>query len=406
MKSIELKPRDLRKVKLLCLQHQGLTQTSPFGRGRPGARSALQHLGYVQLDTISVVERAHHHALYSRVPNYKPEQLNKLLKAAEIFEYWSHAAAVLPIEDYRFTLPYKHRVRSGKVHWFKNPDRKLMARLLKQIESEGGLSSRSVTDERQTAGGWWEWKPAKRALEQLYFEGRLMVRERVGFDKVYDLPERVLPAGLDISLPSFEVYADFLLQQQLKCHGMATLKGLTYQRRDPGLRKAMKARVEQGLETDELAVLTLPTGTKYLAKQGFLEQRQPRMDHRLRILSPFDNAVIQRERLNELFGFDYQIECYLPEHKRKYGYFCLPLLWRDQLIGRMDCKARRADGTLLVFTLHFEEMAEDPHLFQALGDALADFARFQGCTKVTLQSGVPRKVRSELNRVLAAIELS
>ncbi|MGE6777214.1 DNA glycosylase AlkZ-like family protein [Vreelandella titanicae] len=138
MTVIEIKsPQELSRLRRLALAAQGLLQNKPYGRGLAGARKAINHLGYVQIDTISVVERAHHHVIHSRVPGFEPHMLNQLLINKDIFEYWSHAAAFLPITDFRFSLPYKNAIKSGQTHWFRSPDKKLMGELLARIRSDG-----------------------------------------------------------------------------------------------------------------------------------------------------------------------------------------------------------------------------------------------------------------------------
>ncbi|MBU2239233.1 MAG: winged helix DNA-binding domain-containing protein, partial [Gammaproteobacteria bacterium] len=246
---IELKSnKDLSRLRRLALASQGLLQASPFGSGLAGARKVVSHLGYVQIDTISVVERAHHHVLYSRVPKFAPAMTNQLLLDRDVFEYWSHAAAFLPIDDFRFSLPYKNAIKSGQTHWYKDPDEKLMAELLARVTSDGPLRSRDIETKSSNSGaGWWDWKPAKKALEQLYMQGDLMVCNREGFQKTYDLTERVLPSHVDSTTPSLDEFASHLVDQQLRCHGLTSLKGLTYLRRNTGLRNAVKNIVDERL---------------------------------------------------------------------------------------------------------------------------------------------------------------
>ena len=158
------KPKDSARLRRIALAAQGLLQAQPYGSGLAGARQTINHLGYIQIDTISVVERAHHHVLYSRVSNAQPDMLNQLLLAGDIFEYWSHAAAFLPISDFRFSLPYKQAIKSGQTHWYKQPDQTLMAELLARITSDGPLRSRDLESQRRAnSPGWWDWKPAKKA---------------------------------------------------------------------------------------------------------------------------------------------------------------------------------------------------------------------------------------------------
>ncbi len=379
----------MARLRRIALLSQGLLPAKPFGKSVKGAHKAIEHLGYVQIDTISVVERAHNHVLYSRVPNFKPEMMNQMLASGDVFEYWSHAAAFLPMADYRFSLPYKHAIKSGQTHWYKARDEKLMAELLARIKSDGPLRSRDVEDKRTKQAGWWDWKPAKKALEQLYMQGDLMVSRREGFQKVYDLTERVLPSGVNTQMPSVIEFATHLLAQQLRCHGLVSLKGLTYLRRNTELREAVKKLINERLAAGDLTEIQLPTGERYFIEAGALERRLPRLNDRLMILSPFDNVVIQRDRLKVLFDFDYQIECYVPAAKRKYGYFSLPLLYRGKFIGRMDSKAHRKERRLEIKMLHLEHPLERHNYDQdainvAFIKALKSFMIFQSCDSITL----------------------
>ncbi len=411
-------PQELTRLRRLALSAQGLLQTTPYGRGLTGARKAIDHLGYlgyVQVDTISVVERAHHHVLHSRVPSFKPAMVNKMLLAGDIFEYWSHAAAFLPMDDFRFSLPYKHAIKSGQTHWYKNPDKKLMGELLARITIDGPLRSRDLTintEKTTKRQGWWDWKPAKKALEQLYMQGDLMVSDRTGFQKTYDLTERVLPSHVNSQMPSIEEFASHLLNQQLRCHGLVTLKGLTYLRRNAELRKTVKALVNERLAQGSLEQV-LSDGEEFILEAGAFGQTLPRQSNRLLILSPFDNSVIQRERLKTLFQYDYQIECYVPAAKRQFGYFCLPLLYRGEFIGRMDCKAHRKDRHLEIKSLHLEPryFNDGSVAFKFLGgiesdfenalvEAITQFRQFQACDSVSLTQAYPKQLTQPLRSAL------
>lgn len=399
---IEVKhPQELARLRRLALAAQGLLQIQPYGRGLAGARKAINHIGYVQIDTISVVERAHHHIFHSRVPKFKPAMTNQLLLDRDVFEYWAHAAALLPIADFRFSLPYKHAIKSGQTHWYKTPDTKLMGELLARIRSDGPIRSRDVKTNTTKRAGWWDWKPAKKALEQLYMEGDLMVSDREGFQKTYDLTERVLPPHVNTQMPSMAEFAAHIMDQQLRCHGFASLKGLTYQRRNAELRKAVKALVNERLAQQTLEQVQVPSGEVFILETGALEHPLPRLSNRMLILSPFDNSVIQRHRLNALFQYNYQLECYVPAAKREYGYFCLPLLYRDEFIGRMDCKAHRKVSHLEIKSLHFEQHIFDDNLvIAAFVDAITKFCHFQKCDSVSLTKAHPKQLTQRLHRAL------
>ena len=396
---------DFKRLRRIALAAQGLLKNSPFGDGLTGANKAISHIGYVQLDSISVVQRAHHHSLYSRVPNYSPDMLASMLENKAIFEYWAHAAAFLPIADFRFSLLYKHAIKSGQTHWYKNSDRKLMNELLTRIRIDGPLRSRDIKSNTSKSNGWWDWKPAKKALEQLYMEGDLMVSSREGFEKVYDLTERVLPADINVQMPSLAEFAAHILEQQLRCHGLVSIKGLTYLRRNTKLKEAIKTLVNTRSQQGLLEQLQFSNGESYFLPTGAFEQPRVRVSEQLKILSPFDNSVIQRERLKSLFQFSYQLECYVPEAKRQYGYFCLPLLFGDVFIGRMDCKVHRKTAHLEIKSLHLDANELDiTRVITAFGDAIIKFIAFQQCNSVSLTQVYPQRLTAVVQNILKSLQ--
>ena len=372
------------KLRRIALNQQGLLRAESFGRGKAAVLRAIEQIGYVQIDTISVVERAHHHVLGSRVANYRPAMLEQLVGERKLFEYWFHAAAWLPMADYRYSLP-RMRQLNGERNWFKDGDRKLMREILARIEAEGGLRTRDFEETRSSSSGWWDWKPAKQALEQLFMQGELMVSARQGFQKVYDLPERVLPDWVDTREPTLDEFAAHLIDTSLRAHGFVTLVSVTYLRKGQALREAVKRQLQARVEAEQLTPQSL--GNNYSSNCSIyidpelLETRAPRSVAQLRILSPFDNLVIQRQRCREVFSYDYQIECYVPEALRQFGYFCLPLLYRDRLVGRIDCKAHRAQAMLEVKSIHIEQKVGDDFT-DLLGATLQRFASFNGCDHI------------------------
>jgi uncharacterized protein YcaQ len=368
-----------RKKALLC---QGLLRAESFGRGKRAVQKCIEQLGYVQIDTISVVERAHHHVIWSRVPTYQPRMLNELVRDSKVFEYWFHAAAYLPMSQYRYVLPRMHAIKSGEKHWFTNTDRRLMKKILQRIRHEGPLLARDFTDKSNGQNGWWEWKPAKQALEQLFMEGDLMVVERRGFQKVYDLTERALPASVNTKVPDTSEQARYFIDTAIRSYGFATLKSFTYLRKGNTIRESVKEQLYGMLNDNALVEAELPCGTPVYCDPLLITRKRPQ--HRVVILSPFDNCVIQRERCRRTFEFDYQIECYVPAPKRKFGYFCLPLLYSDRLVGRIDCKADRKTGVLHVKSVHIEVIVDDA-FYSQLAIALQHFMAFNNATELSLE---------------------
>jgi len=385
----------------IALGAQGLIDAAPFGRGLPGTERALTHLGYVQIDTIAVVARAHHHTLWTRVPGFRPEHLDALIERRRAFEYWSHAAAYLPMAHYRFALPRMNAVRAGQIHWIRHPDRALMARIVDQIRAEGPLRARDFeVAPRGQGNGWWNWKPAKEALEQLFIQGDLMVSRRDGVEKVYDLPERVLPRHVDTRAPDLVEWAEHLIDTTLQAHAFAAPANFTYLRRGPELRTAVKNVLTQRVGEGRLTALTLPSGPVVYADPEVLDRRPRRPPPRVRLLSPFDNSIIDRKRTQHVHGFDYQIECYVKPSNRKYGYYCLPILYRDRLVGRLDAKADRAKRRFLVHDLHIERTIGDRESFlPALAHAVGDYARFNGCADIAIARVSPSAWRKDVSKL-------
>lgn len=387
-KAYYAKPMSLvPKLRRIALNQQGLLRADAFGRGKRATLRAIEQLGYVQIDTISVVERAHHHVLWSRVANYTPRFLDQLVAERKIFEYWFHAAAWLPMADYRFALPRMAQM-NGERDWFENCDQKLVREILARIASEGPLRARDFEDSSGGNTGWWDWKPAKQALEQLFMQGELMVSARQGFQKVYDLPERVLPDWVDTRVPEMDEYASYLIDTTLRAHGFASSASMTYLRKGQKLRGAVRRQLQQRIEAGLLTTVNTGNNNFVYINPELLESRAPRSVAQVRILSPFDNTVIQRQRGRDIFSFDYRIECYVPKPLRQFGYFCLPIMYRDRLVGRIDCKAHRVDNSLEIKSLHIEQKV-DEHFVDLLCQALLSFAEFNGCDRVLIQAAEP-----------------
>ncbi len=395
---------DRGKLRRIALANQGLVKRQSFGRGLEGTSRTIRHLGHVQIDTISVVVRAHNHILRTRVPNFENHHIEQLLQDRKIFESRFPVAAFRPIQDFRFTL--LHARKFGSKVGSKDA-KNMMKRVLQRVRSEGPLRSRDFEDTREKSGGWWDWKPAKRALEQLYFQGDLMIGARDGFEKSYDLTERVLPSSVDVSVPTIKEFASFLVDTTLRTHGFATYKSFSSgARHGMALGGSVKAELKHRTDTGQLEAFTTDGGWQFWADPGTLDREPPRMSRNARLLSPFDNVVSQRERLLEVFGFDYQIECYVPEAKRRYGYFCLPILYSDRLIGRVDCKSHRDESRFEIKALFLEpeftsrkRLAE---LVDPLSAAIVDYARFDNCNDVVVTKSTPTLARPMLTKALKA----
>lgn len=392
----------LKQARRIVLASQGLLHKEPFGRGIKGVEQAINQLRYVQIDTISVVERAHHHVLSTRVPNYSPEMLHDLQAVQKtVFEYWFHAAAYLPMEDYRFYRPTMEGLKKKKPI-----DKTLRKTILQRIKTEGPLSSKDFEAPKgQQASGWWDWKPAKRAMEMMFLSGELMIAERKGFQKVYDLTENCLPAHINLTRPSDEERGYFYIRKMLANMGIARANDICYARtmvKHSGFDvQAWINRCLQNLvESGEVLPFSI-NGYLYYSLAQTLDETPKRVGRKhIRFLSPFDNLVINRDRLSNLFDFDYKLECYVTAEKRKFGYFVLPILFGDELIGRLDCKADRKSKVLIIHNLWLEKKVSlDDELISALAVGLKKYKIQLGCDEI-MANGIDNKtLRNALRKI-------
>jgi uncharacterized protein len=373
----------LPAARKIILNHQGLNNRTRFGRGIDGTLKAIEHLSYVQIDTLSVVARAHLHTLWNRVAGFKPTDIDSLQEQGKVFEHWAHALAILPMRDYRFSLPMMQRMASADGHWYPR-DGKLMKKVLQRIREEGPLAAKDFSD-KKSSNAMWARSASKIALEQLFMEGELMIPRRLNFHKVYDLRERVLPDDIDASMPSSDQLCRHLIDSCLRAQGLAQIAEVSY------LRKGLTAQMSQtarDMEEQGLIRKIEVAEKNYFIKPHVLDDLgSPTVSPKLRVLSPFDNAVIQRKRLASLFAFEYQIECYVPKAKRKFGYFCLPVMRGNRFLARLDAKADRRSGVFHVMNLYLEPaVRKKESLLAALQAELLRFAKFDGCDSVKLHA--------------------
>jgi uncharacterized protein YcaQ len=290
-------------------------------------------------------------------------------------------------------------------------NRDLVRRVHERIRKEGPLGSKDFQRPKGTGvGAWWDWKPAKMALELLFSQGKLMITERRNFQRVYDLTERVLPRGVDTPVPTDEDVHRFLVGRALDAFGLATEREirLHIDGMGPGeTHVAIDALLAEG-EIVRVAVEGKGVPSLY-ARPADLDALPERPDAaHCRLLCPFDNLIILRERIEWLFDFDYTLECYVPEAKRVHGYFVFPILYGDRLVGRLDPKADRRAGRLLIRSLALEA-SFDGHdeFFPPFAEALARFARFNGCSAVQFErirpTGHKRALKSLVKRALEAV---
>lgn len=381
MDSIRLTKSQARKI---ILHAAGLSKRAQFGKGKEAVYKLIEQLGFVQIDSNSVVERAHHHSIASRVPDYKPEWLDQLQAEGKIFEFWTYAAGFIPMHDYRFSLPVKENFKDRRKS-LPQAELNMMKKVLDRISREGQLMARDFENDRVTkSSGWWDWRPSKLALERLHFEGSLMTVQRKGFQKVYDLPENIISGDIDITVPSPEEFARHVIRRSLKAMGIAYAKEIAYSARyvKPPIKTELQNLIDAG-EICNVEVAGLKGSPIYMLSE--YKRKKITLTGEAFILSPFDILNVYRHRLRDFFDFDYQVECFVPQPKRKYGYFSLPILIGETFVARMDSKADRKQRTLIIHNLHFENLKVTKPMIGKICNAIKTFATFNQCNMIIVK---------------------
>lgn len=348
-------------VRGLMIAAQGLQQCPPSAATKADVRQIIRQMHALQIDTIHVVARSPYLVLWSRLGDYSQRWLDELLAEGALFEYWSRAACFLPIEDYPlYRRPMLNRITWNEKRWrlWMEAHAELVDKLLMRIRENGPVRSADFERTDGAKSGWWNWKDEKTALEGLWMRGDLMVAKRHNFQRIYDLRERVLPDWDDARTPSLEVVHETLVLNTVKALGvtkaawMADYFGLYKKLARSVLEKLAKRRQLQTVQVEGWDVPGYFHPDQRDAVEAAANGQIP--VSRTTLLSPFDPMVWDRERAQDLFNFTYRIECYTPAPKRIYGYFTLPILYNNALIGRLDPKAHRKEGIFEVKALHLE----------------------------------------------------
>ena len=359
----------------------------------------IKRIGFVQVDSINTVERAHHMILWSRRQSYRPAALKPLLEQDRLlWEHWTHDASILPIGLYpqwkhRFTRS-EARLRDKWKSWFRTGYEEQFDTILRRIEAEGPVSTSDVGEgEVRGKGGWWDWHPSKTALEWLWRTGALAITRRDGFQKVYDLSHRVIPADHHQGEHDEAAHVNWACRSALDHLGFADASELRsyWWAITPD---EAKIWVRQALSRGEIIEIDVQgaTGTlrRSFARPDILTDaaNAPEPPTRLRILSPFDPALRDRDRAQHLFGFHYRIEVFTPEPLRKYGYYVFPVLEAAQIIGRIDAKAFRDQSCLRVRAFWPETgVRMGAGRQRRLEAELHRLAAFSGCDKLAFNDG-------------------
>lgn len=381
----------IKQARRLALAAQGFNGRQPPATFKASHLTQLiERLGVLQIDSVNALVRSHYLPLYSRLGNYPQKLLDQAAwsqgRQRKLFEYWGHEASLLPVELYPLMRWRMHRAAQGEgiyqqLSRFGREQQPTIARVLQAVRDQGALGAGSLSTRQERAGPWWDWSAEKHALEWLFAAGEVTVAGRRGFERLYDLPERVLPSSIIHHPELTESDAQRgLLLQAVKALGVGTEKDIRdYFRQDPAPARAGIAELleEGAIEAVRVQGWKQPA----YALPGF---KAPRKVTASALLSPFDSLIWERARTERLFDFHYRLEIYTPAHKRVYGYYVLPFLHHERIAARIDLRAERAAGRLAVHAVHEEEPGLDEEGMHALAANLRQLADWLGLPEVQI----------------------
>jgi len=409
----------LSAVRALALYSQGLVNPNAAD-SHPNLRTiqnTVEQVNYVQIDTLNLIQRSQYIALWSRLGSYAPVDFDRLVYSAEertLFEGVRSVAAIIPLNDFRYQLPQMDRGRERLLRWYdhwleQGGNREMVSMVLERICREGALRAADFEYQGPKRGSWWDWKPAKIALEYLFARGDLMIANRVNFQRVYDLAERILPAWVETSPPTLEERDRYWVEQGLMALGICLPTqvaeyGFHMQRVYP---KALGVELlKQGVVVPVQAILADGETHELVVHRDQLKNLQQAADGVIRagrttFLSFFDSLFWCRGRDLQLWGYRNMLEAYVPEAKRQYGYFCLSILHKDRLVGRFDPKLERKTGVLRVKALYLEEGVEpDEELVSGVATSMRDFMRFHHARELVIEKSQPEEFREKILKAL------
>ncbi|HAY07900.1 MAG TPA: cytoplasmic protein [Hyphomonas sp.] len=341
-------PISKAQARQLWLRAQRLDQRAPFGAGPQATRTAVEHLGYVQIDTIHVIERCHHHILYSRIPEYRRSDLHQAQSADKsVFEYWTHALSYVPTEDFRFFIPAMRQDWESRYASVTPVD---LRRMLARIEESGALTIRDIDDDMlvEKNHAWASRKPSKRALQLAFYKGLLTISARDGMLKSYELTHRHFGWEKPPRPATESEILNYMLDRALRAQGFVSLDSICHL--DAPRKAAMRRVIEARMKRRDLVAVALEGAGKieHWAAPAVVEAPAAPASALVHVLSPFDPLIIQRKRLNLVFDYDHRFEAYVPKEKRLFGYFTLPVLVGDEIVAAIDLKTERAAEKLRI----------------------------------------------------------
>jgi hypothetical protein len=388
----------LQQARNLMLHTLDLAQNQRKAAKKQDLLGVIQQLNFLQMDTISVVARAHHHIIYSRLGQYQTKWLEELHAEGRLFEYFSHAMCFLPVEKFPIYWPEMLRRRSeGYFGTWRADHQEKLTEMLHYIREKGPVKSSDFKSER--AGPWWGWKEEKLLLEALFYGGELMILRREGFQRVYDLREKVLPTWQETDGLSMEKSRRARFLEAAKSLGIASEAWLIRQTYLPNGQKLIRQLVGEG----EL----LQAGITGFKKAAFIHPDNLTLYEKAlagtlkanttKVLSMFDPLMVDRARVKELFDFDYRIQVYVPKAQRQKGYYLLPILHQGQLVGTLDAKAFRKESILKVFTVTLEESIKPSDaLAKGLAKELTGYAKWLGLDELIIAQAEPAVLKEKI----------
>jgi len=351
------KPHALTKAEArrIWLRAQRLDTPVPFGEGPDATAAAVEHLGYVQIDTINVIERCHHHILWSRIPGYCRADLRQAQSVDKtVFEYWTHALSYVPAKHLRFFLPAMRRHRREGHKWLSSVSPADLRKVMSLIRRDGALTIRDIEDDVlvEKEHLWASRKPSKRALQLAFYQGLLTISERNGMLKTYELMARHFgwdpPSNKPPKPASPRETITYLLERALRAQGLVSLDSICHL--DAPSKAAIKRLIAARVRVGTLVPVALEGAGKqeHWAEPAALEGAGEVAPDLVHILSPFDPLIIQRKRTHLIFGYEHRFEAYVPKEKRRFGYFALPVLVGDDIVAALDLKTDRQNRKLLL----------------------------------------------------------
>ena len=364
----------------LWLRAQRLDQRAPFGAGPQATRAAVEHLGYVQIDTIHVIERCHHHILYSRIPEYQRSDLHQAQSADKsVFEYWTHALSYVPTKDFRFFIPAMRQDWQSRFASVTPAD---LRKLLDRIEESGALTIRDIDDDVlvEKNHAWASRKPSKRALQMAFYKGLLTISARDGMLKSYELANRHFGWEKPPRPATETEILNYMLDRALRAQGFVSLDSICHL--DAPRKAAMRRVIEARVKRRKLVAVAIEGAGKieHWTALAVLEAPAEPANALVHVLSPFDPLIIQRKRLGLVFEYDHRFEAYVPKEKRQFGYFTLPVLIGDEIVAAIDLKTDRAAKKLRIQQWTWVGRGSQDAHHRQIEEELHRFERFQlGC---------------------------